>query len=419
MKRFICVFLFAIFAITRRIGIKVRFRVLFPLMGPIFVKIGQMLSTRVDLFDEDIINDLVLLQDRIPQFSSEKALEIINRAFPGCFSYISQDAISSASVAQVHKAVLCSGEMVAIKILRPGIKKKFADDIRFIRGTIAIMSFLSRRMRRLELDSVITRFERGLLIELNLLMEAANASVIRDHIHHEPEVYLPQIYWDFSNENILTMEWIDGCKITEAPGDRQRLAEDLITIFIKQIYRDGIFHADIHPANVLVRNGNICLIDFGIVGRLSVDSRRYLTEIFRGFLEGDYELVADVHFRAGYVARDYHRFVLACKIIGQSIANKKSSEVKFGEILKKLFNIMSEFDMKAQEELLLFQKTIVMLEGVLSQLDPDINIWNVARPFIIKWSLRDMSIIEKICVGLSSNARISSSLKSILRKMCG
>ncbi len=401
----------------RRMGWNVGLSNVIASIGPVFIKMGQMLSTRADLFSSNVIQELTKLQDNTPSFAHKKAHSMIMSAFPDAFDEISKYAISSASVAQVHIATLQSGQIVAVKVLRPHIRKDFKRDIRLIKKLWCIVAFCSKKLRKLNFKIVIERFEQGLLIELNLAMEAANAEMIRDKIKYEPEAYIPKIHWDLSNENILTMEYIDGTKITEASGDKQILAENLITIFLKQVYRDGVFHADLHPANILVRADKICFVDFGIVGRLSAESRHYLTEIFSGFLEGDYEKVADVHFEAGYLNKDYNRFVLACRVVGEAIVNRKSRDVAFGALLRQLFSIMNEFDMTVQEELLLFQKTIVMLEGVVTQLDPDVNIWEIARPFITKWSIENMHPIEKIWRVVLYEAQMPVFLRKILNRL--
>lgn len=367
-------------------------------LGPIFIKFGQLLSTRRDLLPKDLADELALLQDQVPAFSGIEARAIIENAY-GCpieklLKNFSEQPLASASVAQVHTAQLKTGQYVIVKVLRPGIEK-------IIRRDIDLLFFIAdlaerywpdgRRLRPLE---VVKDYETTIFDELDLLREAANASQLRRNWLNSPALYVPEIYWDLSRRNVLVMERIYGISISDiaavkAQGINMRLlGERGVEIFFTQVFRDNFFHADMHPGNIFVEpNGRYIAVDFGIMGSLSREDQRYLAENLLAFFQRDYRKVAELHLESGWVPAHtrVNEFESAIRTVCEPIFDKPLKEISFGHFLVKLFQTARRFDMQVQPQLVLLEKTLLNIEGLGRQLYPELDLWSTAKPFIERW----------------------------------
>ncbi|WP_375327504.1 2-polyprenylphenol 6-hydroxylase [Candidatus Tisiphia endosymbiont of Nemotelus uliginosus] len=378
-------------------------------LGPIYIKLGQTLSTRPDLVGNRVAEYLKLLQDKLPPFDSKIVRQLLHAAFEEeineLFTHFDDNPVAAASIAQVHKATLKSGELVAVKILRPGIHRIYNRDITFLYYIAKLLIKLSRRSQRLQPVGVIDVFKVAMKFELDLRLEAAAASELADNFQNDQDLYIPKIYWQLTQENILTTEWIDGIsiydqvKLRECNIDPKQVAQKFATVFFNQVYRDGFFHADLHPGNVLVKpNGSIVLLDFGIMGRLANKDRLAIAESLFGFFTKNYRLVALVHLRAGYIPThtNLDHFAQKCRAVATPILEQGINNIAIGSLLGQLFKITEDFGMEVQPQLLLLQKTIVVVEGVGQQLDPTINIWQLIEPWIKKWAAKNISFEAKM-----------------------
>ena len=370
-------------------------------LGPSFIKLGQLLSTRADLLGEELTVDLASLQDRLPPFSGNEARALIEAEF-GCplaslFLAFDETAIAAASIAQVHFARTGEGAEVAVKVLRPGIAEAFARDLDLFLWLAGLGERLQPALRRLKPVEVVQTLAEVVSFEMDLRLEAAAAAELGENFAGDANFRVPRVDWLRTGRTVLTLEWINGTRIDDrvallAAGHR---IEDLLakaaTAFFNQVFRDGFFHADLHPGNMFVDpDGAIVVVDFGIMGRLDRATRFYLADMLLGFLSGDYRRVAEVHFAAGYVPqrRSVDAFTQACRSIGEPILGKPLQEISVARLLAQLFEITEQFEMETQPQLLLLQKTMVVIEGVGRRLDPEINIWALGRPLIEVW-MRD------------------------------
>ncbi|WP_341764460.1 2-polyprenylphenol 6-hydroxylase [Candidatus Tisiphia endosymbiont of Beris chalybata] len=378
-------------------------------LGPIYIKLGQTLSTRPDLVGDRIAKYLQLLQDKLPSFDSKIVRQILQAAFKEnideLFSSFDDIPVAAASIAQVHKATLTSGELVAVKILRPGIHHTYNRDITFLYYIAKLLIKLSWKFQRLQPVAVIDVFKIAMRFELDLRLEAAAASELADNFQNDQDLYIPKIYWQLTQENILTTEWIDGIsiydqvKLRECNIDTKKVAQKFATIFFNQVYRDGFFHADLHPGNILVKpNGSIVLLDFGIMGRLPDKDRLAIAESLFGFFTKNYRLVALVHLRSGYIPQhtNLDHFAQKCRAVTSPLLDQGIHNIAIGSLLGQLFKITEDFGMEVQPQLLLLQKTIVVVEGVGQHLDPTINIWQLIEPWIKKWAAKNISFEAKM-----------------------
>lgn len=373
------------------------FATLFSKLGPVFIKLGQNLSVRPDIVGTKNARDFSLLQDRLKQFSHKKVIEIIERDFncklSDVFSEFDLVAHAAASVAQVHRAKTLSGEIVAVKVLRPGIEKKFQRDIHLLFFLAFILEKFSANSYRMKLIEIVKIFQESVRFELDLRFEAAHACELKEN---NSEIYIPQVYWELTAQHVLTLEWLHGQKITEI-SDNYDLAAQLAIMFFKQAYCNGFFHADLHSGNILVmENKQLALVDFGIMGRLSERDRIYMVEIFRGFLSRDYEYVAKIHFIAGYVAKEQKDFITACRAIGEPVFGKSFASISMAKLLGQLFKVAADFDMRIQPQLFLLQKTMLIIEGICSSLYANINMWELMLPYMRKWSKKNLTLRNKI-----------------------
>ena len=370
-------------------------------IGPAAIKLGQSLATRPDLVGEVAAHNLLSLQDDLPPVPFAEIEAEIARSFeaPVTSLYASIDPapVGSASIAQVHRAVTSEGREVAIKVLRPGIREKLARDIATYEWAAAHLEALGGEAARLRPRLTIANFKRWTNRELDLRREAASASELADAMRGFEGYCIPSIDWDRTNGRVMTLEWIDGIKISErealiaAGHDLPALARRLVLAFLQQAISAGFFHADMHQGNLFVRgDGTIVAIDFGIMGRIDRRARQWLAEILYGLITGNYRRVAEIHFEAQYVP-NFHsvdEFATALRAVGEPMRGKPVSELSVGAMLDGLFAITRDFDMQTQPHLLLLQKTMVMVEGLATSLDPAINMWDVSAPFVREW-IRD------------------------------
>ncbi len=378
--------------------------------GPTFIKLGQAISTRPDLTGEILASHLAKLQDKLKpfdyQFVREQIETGLNNSIENLFSEFSQDSIAAASIAQVHKAKTHEGEWVAVKVLRPNIEKRFKSDIALFALFIGFLElFFSEYVKRLKLRDVLKTLKEIIDLELDLRFEAASADEIKVNTINDEGIRIPKVYWHLTSLRVLTIEWIDGIPIIDrdtllAQGfDLHEISRKLAVTFFNQVYRDGFFHADLHPGNLFVdEKGNIVMVDFGIVGILSKADRVYMAEILYGFITQDYQRVSDIHFEAGYVPKNKNRklFALACRSIGEPIIGLPVNQISIAQLLKQLFEITEQFDMPTQTQLLLLQKTMVTIEGVGSAIYPEVNMWQLAEPWIKEWVKENFGIKAKL-----------------------
>ncbi|MEO5587641.1 MAG: 2-polyprenylphenol 6-hydroxylase [Novosphingobium sp.] len=373
----------------------------FQAIGPAAIKLGQALATRPDIVGEDAARNLTTLQDKVPPVPFEAIRRQIEASFGrelgSLFASVDPEPIGSASIAQVHRAVTPDGRHVAIKVLRPGVREKLARDIETYEWAAAHLEALGNEAKRLRPRLVIANFKRWTLRELDLRREAASASELSDAVKAQAGYRVPKIDWDRTTGRVMTLEWIDGIKIGEiaalraAGHDLPDIARRLVLVFLHQAIDAGFFHADMHQGNLFVQpDGTIAAIDFGIMGRIDRRARSWLAEILYGLTTGNYRRVAEIHFEAQYVP-SYHsveEFATALRAVGEPMRGKPVAELSVGQMLDGLFAITRDFDMQTQPHLLLLQKTMVMVEGIATSLDPAINMWDVSAPFVRGW-IRD------------------------------
>jgi len=370
-------------------------------LGPLFVKFGQMLSTRPDLLPEDIATELARLQDQVPPFAGDDAVRIVERALGAPldrhFAEFARQPVASASVAQVHLGRLHDGTEVAVKVLRPGIERVIARDLDLLYTMARLAMHYWDDATRLRPVEVVDEFSKTLQDELDLRREAANASQLRANFAGSELLYVARIYWDLTRREIMVMERIHGIPISniealKAAGiDMKRLAHNGVEIFFTQAFRDGFFHADMHPGNIFVSpEGQYRAVDFGIMGSLSEGDKRYLAENFVAFFNRDYRTVAEAHLRAGWVPRETRAedFEAAIRAVCEPIFAKPIKDISFGRLLMHLFQTARRFNMPVQPQLVLLQKTLFQIEGLGRRLYPDLDLWVTAKPFLEQW-MRD------------------------------
>ncbi len=383
----------------------------FKAIGPAAVKLGQTLATRPDLVGEAAALDLLQLQDAMPALPFDRIKATIETALgkpvEALFASIDPVPVGAASIAQVHKAVTTEGKTVAIKVLRPGVEEKFASDIETYEWIAAHAARRGGELTRLRPREVIAIFKQWTLRELDFRREASSASELGAAMASEPGYFVPAIDWARTSRRVMTLDWIDGVKLTndaalaDAGHDRTQLAKNLVHAFLVQAIGNGFFHADLHQGNLFaMADGRIGAIDFGIMGRVHLQARLWLAEILHGLITGNYRRVAEIHFDAQYVPAHHNidDFTTALRSVGEPIRGVPVKDISVGNMLDGLFAITREFDMKTQPHLLLLQKTMVMVEGVASALDPEINMWEVAGPFVADW-IRDELGPEVIIAG--------------------
>jgi ubiquinone biosynthesis protein len=379
-----------------------RIRLALEELGPIFIKFGQILSTRRDLLPDDIADELQHLQDNVPAFDGNEAKHRIEKALGksinDLFARFDISPLASASIAQVHTAQLFNGREVVIKVIRPGIEKTIRQDISLM---FMAANWVEKRWkdgRRLHPVEIVSDYEKTIFDELDLQREAANASQLRRNFDQSPLIYMPEIFWDYTNSHVLVMERIYGIPVADIPNLKAKgvnfkiLAERGVEIFFTQVFRDSFFHADMHPGNIFVNaddpeSPQYIAIDFGIVGTLSNEDQSYLARNLLAFFNRDYRQVAELHLSSGWVPEHTRvdEFESAIRTVCEPIFEKPLSQISFGQFLLKLFQTARRFDMEVQPQLVLLQKTLLNIEGLGRQLYPDLDLWNTAMPFLEKW----------------------------------
>ncbi len=372
-----------------------------PVLGPSYIKLGQFLATRPDVIGAELSNDLSFLQDNLPPFEQNLALEEIRRGLGGspldAFETIGPP-VAAASIAQVHKAAVKGKNSglseVAVKVLRPGIEKRFLQDLESFLFAARMLERFHKPSRRLRPVAALETLAQSVKIEMDLRLEAAAISEMAENIADDPGFHVPEVDWARTSQRVLTLDWIDGTplnnieKIKSDGHDLKKISRHIIQSFLRHAMRAGFFHADMHQGNLFVdKNGDIIAVDFGIMGRLSPKDRRFLAEILYGFIKRDYGRVANVHFDAGYVPAEQspELFAQALRAIGEPIMGQSADDISMAKLLGQLFFVTEQFDMETQPQLLLLQKTMVVVEGVARTFDPQLNMWTVAEPVVEDW----------------------------------
>ncbi|MFZ1909306.1 MAG: ubiquinone biosynthesis regulatory protein kinase UbiB [Burkholderiales bacterium] len=390
--------LIALFARSNAGPRAVRLRRALETLGPIFVKFGQVLSTRRDLLPPDIADELAKLQDRVPPFPSAQALAEIERSLgksiAEVFSDFSRDPVASASIAQVHLALLHDGREVAVKVLRPDVEAAVAKDLALLETAAGLIELLWVDGRRLKPREVVAEFSHHLEDELDLMREAANASQLRRNFVDSKLLLVPEIYWDWCSQRVMVMERMHGTPVSQtatlrAKGiDIPRLARAGVEIFFTQVFRDGFFHADMHPGNIFVADdGRYVALDFGIMGALTETDKNYLAQNFIAFFNRDYRRVAQAHLDAGWVPEETRvdEFETAIRAVCEPIFARPLKEIYFGKLLLRLFQTSRRFNVAVQPQLVMLQKTLLNIEGLGRELDPELDLWKTAKPYLERW----------------------------------
>ena len=376
----------------------VRLRQALEALGPIFVKFGQMLSTRRDLMPLDIANELARLQDRVPPFPAETVRTtlagIYGKPIESVFAQFDAEPVASASMAQVHFAVLKNGTDAAVKVLRPGIAKVIDHDLGLLEAAAILVEKLFADGKRLHPREIVAEFRKTLSDELDLMREASNCSQLRRNFEHSRLLIVPEVYWDYCESGVMVMERMKGVPINQmdkllAMGvDIPKLAQDGVEIFFTQVFRDAFFHADMHPGNIQVNElGQYIALDFGIMGTLTEVDKNYLAQNFLAFFQRDYRAVAQAHVDAGWTPADTRvdEFEAAIRAVCEPIFDRPLKEISFGKVLLRLFQTSRRFHMEIQPQLVLLQKTLLNIEGLGRDLDPNLDLWKTGKPFLERW----------------------------------
>ena len=392
---------------ARRLAPEVRLRLALQELGPIYIKFGQLLSTRRDFLPAALADELQSLQDKVPGFSSPTIQQLVEKSL-GCawqdvFSELSTAPLASASVAQVHAARLRNGDDVVVKVIRPGIENTIAEDIKLLKWLAGLIEKHVAQGRRLRPREVVDDYEKIIFDELNLLSEGANATQLRRNFEHSPLLYVPRVYWEHTRSNLLVMERIYGTPVADVDVlrarnvDLKKLAERGVEIFFTQVFSHSFFHADMHPGNIFValhspENPQYIAIDCAIIGSLSRSDQQYLARNLLAIFQRDYRKVAELHVECGWVPRDtkVHEFEAAMRSVCEPIFEKPLKDISFGYLLVQLFKTAGRFNMEVQPSLVLLQKTLLNVEGLGRQLYPELDLWTTALPFLEDWNRRRM-----------------------------
>jgi ubiquinone biosynthesis protein len=403
-------------------------------LGPSYIKLGQFLATRPDIVGVTAARELEELQDRVPAFSREQAVATIEASFGAPLNTLFSafgEPIAAASIAQVHRAKVLTPEgsrEVAVKILRPGVERRFRRDLGDMYFAASLAERYSAEGRRLRVYDVVETLARSVKMEMDFRLEAAAASEYAENTRDDPDFRVPAVDWDRTAKDVLTIEWIDGLHLSDLPAltragiDLPQLGRIIIQSFLRHAMRDGFFHADMHQGNLFVdHGGTLAAVDFGIMGRLGPKERRFLAEILYGFITRDYRRVAEVHFEAGYVPRVHtvEDFAQAIRAIGEPIHSRTADQISMAKLLSLLFEITALFDMRTRTELVLLQKTMVVVEGVARTLDPHLDLWSTAEPVVSKWvkdKLGPLGVIDDAGRGLSAVGRLIGQLPEFVER---
>jgi ubiquinone biosynthesis protein len=403
-------------------------------LGPSYVKIGQFLATRPDVVGKHFAADLAQLQDRMSTFPNALAMAQIEASLGrriGDLFVEFGEPVAAASIAQVHPAMVMKdgvAQKVAVKVIRPGVRERFAHDLEVQYLVSRLQERFHPPSRRLRPVEVTKTLEQTTKVEMDLRLEAAALSELAENTVDDPGFRVPKVDWERTGRDVVTMEWIDGIKMSDIAGlkaagyDLNQLAETLMQSFLRHTLRDGFFHADMHQGNLFVdREGILVAVDMGIVGRLGKKERRFLAEILFGFITRDYRRVADVHFEAGYVPshHDHASFAQAIRAIGEPIHGQPADTISMAKLLTLLFEVTELFDMETRPELIMLQKTMVVVEGVARSLDPHFNMWKASEPVVGSWirdNLGPRRIVGDLKEGLSAGMRLAEAMPDITRK---
>ncbi len=391
-----------------------RIRLALESLGPIFIKAGQILSTRGDLLPDDISAELTKLQDRVPPFPGSQAKKMIEAALGASvadtFSTFDSEALASASIAQVHAATLLDGKSVVVKVLRPKIRKMIDRDLDLLATLAGLAERYWSEGRRFKPKEIVAEISHTLYDELDLMREGANASQLRRNFSHSPLLYIPEIYWTYCRTNVLVMERIEGIPVHNIPAlkaagvNMKRLAERGIEVFFTQVFRDSFFHADMHPGNIFVSTKDLedpqyIAVDFGIVGSLNSKDQRYLAENMLAFFKRDYQRVAELHVASGWLPPDTRidQFEGAIRAVSEPMFERPLKDISFGQLLLRLFQTARRFNINIQPQLILLQKTLLNIEGVGRQIYPNLDLWTTAAPFLDRWLKKQVGLKSFLC----------------------
>jgi ubiquinone biosynthesis protein len=401
-------------------------------LGPAYIKLGQVLATRPDVVGDEVADALEQLQDRLPPFPTEEARKVIAKALDrpvdALFGALSEP-VAAASIAQVHEGQTATDPpvRVAVKVLRPNIVTEFGRDLSAFARAAALAERVSVEARRLRPRALVDTLAQSVALELDLRMEAAGASELEERTRDDPDFRVPHIDWNRTSDRVLTSEWIDGISVRDREGliaaghDPARIARLVVQSFLTQALRDGFFHADMHPGNLFVdAESRLVAVDFGIMGRIDESMRKFMAETLAGFLARDYRRVAQIHYDVNFVPPHHpvETFAQALRAIGEPIFGRPVKEVSMARLLQQLFDTTRRFDMQAQPQLMLLQKTMVVVEGVARGLDPDFDMWETSRPVVETWMLERMgpeARLRDAADGFSALGRVAQNLPQLLR----
>ncbi len=404
---------------SNRLSRAQRLRLAIESLGPIFIKFGQMLATRRDLFGDEIADELEKLLDRVPPFPLQQAREIIAQQLgmplESAFAGFDDEVLASASIAQVYAASLKDGQQVVVKIVRPGIEHRIQRDIEVMYWLAKMADRYWQEARRVKPLQIVREFETTIYNELDLVREAANASQLRRNFENSNDLYVPAVYWDYCRDRVMVMERISGIQVSDLARLRERqidlesLSRKGVEIFFTQVFRHNYFHADMHPGNIFVdperpQDPRYIAVDFGIMGSLSSSDQRYLAENFAAFFNRDYRRVAELHVDSGWVDRDTRvdEFEAAIRSVCEPMFQRPLAEISFGHLLLRLFQTARAFNMEVQPQLLLLEKTLLHIEGIGRQLYPQLDLWTTAKPFIERWLAEQLGV-SALFRGLKAN----------------
>lgn len=392
---------------TRKLPPELRLRNALEELGPIYIKFGQLLSTRRDFLPAELADELQSLQDKVPGFATPTIQTLVEAAlgvsWQTVFARLDTQPLASASVAQVHAAQLLNGDEVVVKVIRPGIEKTIIEDIQVLKWIAGLVERYLPDGKRLRAREVVNDYEKIILDELNLLAEGANATQLRRNFEFSPQLYVPKVYWEFSRSNLLVMERIYGTPVADIPAltargvNLKKLAETGVEIFFTQVFNHSFFHADMHPGNIFValhspENPQYIAIDCAIIGSLSRDDQQYLARNLLAIFKRDYRKVAQLHVECGWVPKDtkVHEFESAMRAVCEPVFERPLKDISFGYLLVQLFRTAGRFNMEVQPSLVLLQKTLLNVEGLGRQLYPELDLWTTALPFLENWQRRRM-----------------------------
>jgi len=399
-------------------------------LGPGFIKLGQALSTRPDIFGLKNTNKLAYLQDRLDPFSTNQAIKIIEEKIGlklnEIFLNFIKDPIASASVAQVYKATLLSGEKVAVKILRPNIEKILLADFKFFFWISTQIEFFKPSLKRFKLSEMVKVFFQSSINEVDLRLEAASANELKDNFNNFKNFKVPKIYWEYTSKDIMILEYVDGIRIDKIKNnkninfDLEKLTELASEIFFLQVFRDGFFHADLHPGNIFVdKNGKIIPLDFGIMGRLNNKDRKFLAELLINLLEKKFSAVTKLHYDYGMLSENVNHELLTQEIraISVPLLDKPIGQISLANLMGEILSLSSKFDIEIQPKFSLLQKTMVMAEGVARQVNPNANMWMLTKPLVKKWITDNHDPFNLIEEWIENNKKIIEKLPEFFHKL--